>query len=125
MDIALVTLVVLAILTSACGSSLESKSNQPPVISSLESEYTNVYPLGNSEIQCVASDPEDDQISFKWATTGGSLSSTDSITIWEAPNSYGDYHIMVVVTDWNGDSTQASLTISVTPRPSPDGCCGR
>ena len=121
----LVACAVLAMLAGACGSPLESKGNKPPVISSLEAEHANVYPRGSSNIECVASDPEGDQLSFKWSTTGGSLSNAVSIATWESPNIYGDYHIMVFVTDWNGDSTQATLTLSVIPRPSGNGCCGR
>ena len=117
-------LVVLAALGSACGSAPEPEGNQPPVISSLEAKYVNVDPRAASEIRCLASDPDGDEVDFKWSCTGGDLSGAGPVVTWKAPNSYGDYHVMVIVKDSNGGSTQATLTLSVVARP-PKGCCGR
>jgi len=116
--------VVLAVLCSACLVSPEPKGNKPPVISSLEAEYINVYPGGASEIRCVTSDPEDDAVQFKWSSTGGSLMGDGPTITWQAPNDYGDYHIMVIAKDGSGGSAEATLTISVIPRPA-RSCCGR
>ena len=106
---ALIILLSIIILTTACGSS----GNKPPVISSLAADNMYVYPLGTSEIQCIASDPEADNMSFRWSCTDGSFRGSGPIVVWKAPNKYGDYHIMVVAKDENGGSTQSSLTISV------------
>ena len=116
--------MVLAVLCSACLVTAESKGNKPPVISSLEADYINVYPRGASEIRCVASDPESDAVQLKWSSTGGSLTGEGPTVTWESPSDYGDYHIMVIAEDVNGGSTEATLTISVIPRPY-RGCCGR
>ncbi len=121
----LVTLAVLMILASACGSAPGSAGNQPPVISSLEAKYMTLYPKTASEIKCIASDPDGDQVDFKWSCTGGSLSDAGPVVTWKAPNSYGDYHIMVIAEDGGGGSTQAILTLSVVARPASRGCCGR
>ena len=120
----LVMLVVLAALCSGCGSAAEPQGNQPPVISSLEAKYMAVDPRAASEITCAVSDPDGDDVGFKWSCTGGSLSGAGSVVTWTAPNSYGDYHVMVIVKDSNGGSAQATLTLSVVARPS-RGCCGR
>jgi len=116
--------VVLTVLCSACLVTAEQKGNKPPTISNLEAEYISVYPGGASEIRCVASDPEGDTVQFRWSCTGGSLTGDGSTVAWEAPNDYGDYHIMVFVKDGTEASTEAVLTISVVPRPY-TGCCGR
>jgi len=120
----LVTLAVLMILASACGSVPGSAGNQPPVISSLEAKYMALYPKAASEIKCIASDPDGDEVYFKWSCTGGSLSDAGPVVTWKAPNSYGDYHIMVIAEDDGGGSTHGTLTLSVVARPS-RGCCGR
>jgi hypothetical protein len=120
--ISLGIVVVLAMLFSACLVSPGVKGNKPPVISSIEAEYINVYPRANSEIRCVASDPEGDEMQFKWSSDGGKLTGDGSIAIWEAPIDYGDYHITVIAKDGNGSSAEATLAISVIPRPH---CCGR
>jgi len=120
----LVTLAVLTMLASACGSVPDSVGNQPPIISSLEAKYVTLYPKAVSEIKCIASDPDGDEVCFRWSCTGGSLSGAGSVVTWKAPNSYGDYHIMVIAEDDEGGDTQATLTLNVVARPS-RGCCGR
>ena len=124
LGVVLVMLTVFIVPSSACLVPPEPKGNKPPVISNLEAEYISVYPGGASEIRCVASDPEGDAVQFKWSSTGGSLTGDGPIVTWQAPNDYGDYHIMVVTEDGNGGGTQAILTISVVPRPH-SSCCGR
>jgi hypothetical protein len=116
--------MALAVLCSACLVTAEPQGNKPPVISSLESEYVNVYPRGASEIRCVASDTESDAVQFRWSSTGGSLMGEGPTVTWAAPSDYGDYHIMVIAKDGNGGSAEATLTISVIPRPY-RGCCGQ
>ncbi len=116
--------VMAVVLFSSCLVTPEPKGNKPPVISSLEAEYVDVYPRGGSDIRCIASDPEGDAVQFNWSSTGGTLTGEGPTVTWESPNDYGDYHIMVIVKDVNGGSAEATLTISVIPRPS-SGCCGR
>lgn len=116
--------MVIAVLGSACLAPPEPKGNKPPVISSLDIDYMNVYPRGTSEIKCIASDPEGNAVQLQWSSDGGSLIGEGPTVTWQAPNDYGDYHIMVVAQDGNGGSVQATLTVSVIPRPN-RGCCGR
>jgi len=116
--------VVTVVLCGSCLFTPEPKGNKPPVISSLEAEYTNVYPGGASDIRCVVSDPEGDAVQFKWSCDGGTLTGDGASITWELPNDYGDYHIMVIAEDGNEGSAEATLTISVIPRPH-RSCCGR
>ena len=116
--------VMTIVLFSSCLVTPEPKGNKPPVISSLEAEYTNVYPRGGSDIRCIASDPEGDAMQFNWSSTGGTLTGEGPTVTWESPNDYGDYHIMVIAKDNNGGSDEAALTVSVVPRPH-KSCCGR
>ncbi|MBA7678255.1 hypothetical protein ES703_86528 [subsurface metagenome] len=124
-SVLVVVLAVLAAQTSACVSAPVPEGNQPPVISSLEAKYMAVDPRAASEIRCLASDPDGDEVEFKWSCTGGNLSGAGPVVTWRAPNSYGDYHVMVIAKDTNGGSTQAILTLSVVARPASRGCCGR
>jgi hypothetical protein len=116
--------VMLMVLYSACIVAPESKSNKSLVISNLEAKYTDVYSKGVSEIVCVVSAPEGDTVQFKWSSTGGSIIGEGSTVTWQAPEDYGDYHIMVIAQDNNGGSDEAVLTVSVVPRPH-RSCCGR
>lgn len=125
LGIVLVGLAVVAMLAGACGTReapptlLTPNGNQPPVISSLTAAQTTVYPSGNVEIRCAASDADGDQVDFKWTCTGGSFSGGGPSVIWKAPPNYGTYTITVTVEDRKGGSAQASLPITVGANQSP------
>ena len=119
--ICLVLLVTSIILGSACLTTAESKVNKP-VISSLEAEYTNVYPKGWTEIKCVASDLSGENVQFTWSADGGAITGEGSAVYWQGPNEYGDYHVMVTAKDSSGGNAEAVITLSVVPRPY-GSCC--
>ncbi|MCK4403025.1 MAG: PKD domain-containing protein [Dehalococcoidia bacterium] len=93
--------------------------NQPPVISSLTPAQSQVYPLSIIEIQCVASDPDGDAISYAWSTTGGKFTGTGPTVSWIAPEHYGPYEVTVTVQDDGGNSTIKSITLSVVANRDP------
>lgn len=117
----LVVLAVVAMLGGACGpkeapppvTPPTPSGNQPPVISSLLAENMQLYPSGNTQIQCIAQDADGDQLDFKWQCTGGSFSGAGPVVIWQAPGAYGTYTITVTVEDRKGGSAQASLPMTV------------
>jgi hypothetical protein len=124
--IVLVMLSAVAMIGAACGPQETAppvaptpSGNQPPVISSLVADNMQLYPSGNTEIQCIAQDVDSDQLDFKWACTGGSFSGAGNIIIWKAPPDYGTYTITVTVEDGKGGSAQASLPITVGANQSP------
>lgn len=128
LGIVLVLLVVVALSGGACGPKAAPpptlpppvpSGNQPPVISSLTAAKMQMYPSGNTEIQCIAQDADGDQLDFKWACTGGSFSGAGPNVIWQAPSKYGTYDIKVTAEDRKGGSAQASLTITVGANQSP------
>jgi len=107
--IMLTILIIITSFVSACTVSM----NQSPKISSLEASHMYVYPMGKTELQCIAVDPDGDNINFKWSCTDGTFIGTGPIVTWKAPNAYGDFHIMVIAEDSKGSSSQANLTIGV------------
>ncbi len=121
LGIAVVMLVVVALLGGACGPKAPPPptlppvptGNQPPVISSLTAAKMQLYPSGNTEIQCIAQDADGDQLDFKWACTGGNFSGAGPTVIWQAPAAYGTYTVTVTADDRKGGSAQASLTMTV------------
>jgi hypothetical protein len=78
-----------------------------------------LYPSGNTEIQCIAQDADGDRLNFTWAATGGDFSGAGPIIIWKAPPNYGTYTITVRVDDGKGGSVQTSLPITVGANQSP------
>jgi hypothetical protein len=72
-----------------------------------------VAPLGNCTVTCEASDPDKDNLSYKWSATGGNITGEGHIITWTAPEGVGNYNITVVVTDEMGGKTTSLLVIKV------------
>ncbi len=125
----ILAIFALLIVSSACEPGEEATPtptptpepgiNQPPVISSLTPAQSQVYPLSIIEIQCVASDPDGDAISYAWSTTGGKFTGTGPTVSWIAPEYYGTYEVTVTVQDDKGNSTIKSITLRVVANRDP------
>jgi hypothetical protein len=120
----LVLVVALIVFLNACLFTPQVKDGGALAISNLETEYTSVYPRNMSQIKCITSAPEGDTVNFIWSTDGGSIRGEGPLVTWEAPDDYGDYHVMVTAKDNNGGIAEAFVTVSVVPRPYKH-CCGR
>jgi hypothetical protein len=115
--------MALIMLNSACLVANEPQSNTL-AIASMGADYMAVYPRGMSEIKCVTSAPGGDTVQYVWSSDGGSVTGEGSTVLWQAPNEYGDFHVMVTAKDNNGGKAEGVLTLSVVPRPH-KSCCGR
>lgn len=107
--IILIILIAVVLNLFACKIAL----NRPPQIAALKASDLYIYPTGTTELQCIVTDPEGDKISFRWSANDGSFTGNGPVVTWKAPNKYGDFHIMVVVDDINGNSSRATVTIKV------------
>jgi hypothetical protein len=122
----LYALVVLTVTGTLLCTACSTTGNKAPHISGLEASTLYVYPTGKSTIDCIVSDPEGDDITFKWACSDGEFIGSGPVVTWKAPNKYGDCHIMVIAQDTNGNSDQATLTIGVLVNENENqSCCGR
>ena len=95
--------------------------NQPPTITSLTANPSNVLISKTSTITVVASDPDGDPLTCAWSKDGGTLSSTTgcgSVT-WTAPATPGTYAVYVSVTDNKEGHSPITwaATIPVTAEP--------
>jgi len=104
----LIILVVAALLIGSC-----VPANQPPVISSLTANEEQIAPAGSCQIECIASDPDEDELSYTWSAGGGNISGEGSIVTWMAPDEPGAYTIVVKVTDGRDGEATTQLTIDV------------
>ena len=105
----LIMTAVIMLLVPSC----TMTPNHPPIITSLEAEAETVFPSGSCQIVCTASDPDGDELSYKWSTSGGDIYVTGHEVTWTAPEEVGIYSITVVVDDDYGGSATGTLTISV------------
>jgi len=119
----LIIIIMICLLAAGCIVSV----NMPPKIAGLEIEHLSLYPKQSTEIKCSASDPEGGPLTFNWSCTDGSFSGSGPVVTWTAPNKYGDFHIIVVVKDEKGNSSQSGATINVVVNENQPDCetCGR
>jgi hypothetical protein len=85
--------------------------NNPPIIGNLivtpkETRYMEEIPGGykilkgkSCEIECIASDPDNDELLYEWSTDGGNISGESSTVTWTAPLRGGEVNITVTVSD--------------------------
>ncbi len=112
-----VVLLSIILIVGGCAS-----ANQPPSITSLKAKQDVLSPLSSCLIECVASDDDGDELSYEWSAGEGDILDVGGASIaWTAPESEGEYSIMVKVTDGNGGEATDSVIITVT-RPTPS--CG-
>jgi hypothetical protein len=98
---------------------IEVRDNQPPNITSLVADAAWTAPSGNLQVTCTATDPDNDELSYEWTTTGGHISGTGAAVNWTAPQEVGTYNITVVVKDGYGGEDIRKIPLSVTLSPPP------
>jgi len=91
----------------------EPMSNQSPVIDSLTCQWRQVKESMSVPIECAASDPDGDELSYSWSVDSGTITGEGAVGDWLTPRKYGVYTITVTVSDGRGGQDTASLEISV------------
>jgi hypothetical protein len=92
---------------------VDVRVNHPPVIERLIPKPPAVLQGKTSTIRCIASDPDGDELSYSWSATRGNISGQGSSAVWTAPNTCGNYVIMLTVADGRGGETSKELEIEV------------
>lgn len=118
-------LAVALVLATSCGDDgpVQPK-NRPPRIHGLVAFPTVVPRGGTSDLTVLASDPDNDTLTYAWSAPAGTLEEpTGDRTRWTAPNAAGVVRIGVVVSDGTAaESTFVNLpvgsgTLIVTSEP--------
>ncbi|MFU8796357.1 MAG: PKD domain-containing protein [Dehalococcoidia bacterium] len=78
----------------------------PPVITALEVVSDRVFPSGNTEIVCIASSPDGEELMYEWSCDDGDIEGTGATVTWTAPDTEGIYRITVTVTAVGGQDTK-------------------
>jgi hypothetical protein len=95
------------------------RTSNPPTVTSLIADASWTTPLGSLQVTCTASDPDDDELSYEWTTSGGNISGTGAVVNWTAPEEVGIYSVTVVVIDGQGSSATKTLPIGVATEQPP------
>ncbi len=88
-------------------------ANYPPRIKSLTQASDTLILNDSTKIFCTAVDPDNDQLTYKWNSSGGTIEGSGNQIIWKAPNMQGSYIITCTVSDSTGNQISASDTIQV------------
>jgi len=112
---------VTVVVTDSHGSSVTKsatvtvRTNSSPNIASLATDADWSHPLGILQVNCNATDPDGDELSYEWSASGGNITGTGAAVNWTAPQEIGVYNITVVVSDSYGGSDTRTVPISVAP----------
>ena len=97
-----------------------TKSNNPPIITSIVANPTTISTGAVSAITCTASDLDSDTLTYTWSAASGTISGTGSQINWTAPASSSTYIINITVSDGHGGSAQSSVNVGAYPHELPD-----
>ena len=87
--------------------------NNPPVIENMTTDCPRVKKAGTATIECVATDPDNDELTYTWSADRGTTSGEGPTFIWLGPPEYGTYTITVTVTDDRGGEATSTIDIIV------------
>ena len=113
----LLSLSVLLISLTACGSSGGGTSNQNPVITSVTAEPASVAPGASSIITVVASDPNDDSLTYTYSASNGTTSGNGATATFLAGSAAGTATVTVTVNDTRGGTASSSTNITIVQLP--------
>lgn len=124
--VGLALLVISTTINSACAvstepSQLPEQQNSQPVIHYLTAHdltvQRQVAPSSGITVRCVATDDDEDRLSYKWSATGGKIEGEAEDILWIAPDTTGNHTIAVEVNDGKGGKATSSITLLVTNEP--------
>lgn len=103
---AVASLIAIVTLGNGC-----LQPNREPVIYRLQADREWVELEGQTEIECLAFDPDNDEFAYQWATSGGTISGRSAVALWRAPDKPGEYTVTATVTDASGGEVAAQLVL--------------
>ena len=107
------------LLAAGCGDDdppLVPPDPKPPTIQSVTCTPSSVAAGGIVTVSVVATDPDDDPLTYSYTPNGGAISGTGSTVAWTVPNTAGAYSVSVTVSDGSLTSEPASGSVTVTPQ---------
>lgn len=126
-------LAVIMTLSWSCEGAAEP-SNDDPTISNITAEPTSVEIGGQTTLTAVASDINEDELTYNWSATGGTITGSGYEVTWAAPESAGTYTISLIVVDASDGADTSTIdidavvtklySVAVTTGPAMDGSGG-
>jgi len=92
---------------------IQVRTNKAPVVNNLTADRDWTLPSGSLNVTCIASDTDNDRLTYEWSVTGGTITGTGPQVAWNAPEQTGIYYLTVEVTDPYGGKDTRTLPVSV------------
>lgn len=90
--------------------------NKPPTIE-CQTSTMDVASGGSIDLRAKASDPDGDNLTYTWSSTGGSVSGSGATATFNATGvTAGSYTVTVSVADGRGGKASCSMTVNVSER---------
>jgi hypothetical protein len=115
-----VLLGISIFLIGGCAPADHPPVNHPPAITALEARQSVIGPQDSCVVECIASDPDGDELTYEWSANKGSINGTGATVAWSAPETEGIYTVAVKVADGNGGEATDSITITVKANRPPE-----
>ena len=94
-------------------------ANSPPTIDELMTTDETLYGDEECTLYCIASDVDDDELSYVWSATEGTIATDGPTAKWTAPRRAGTSSVMVQVDDGKGGLQSEFVLLSVLKNQSP------
>jgi len=75
---------------------------------------TDWSPGTEDQVACLASDPDGDELTYRWTADNGTIRGEGDKITWVAPDKMGKYNISVTVTDSKGLETSVTKEVRVS-----------
>jgi hypothetical protein len=87
--------------------------NIAPQIIDIQKDNDYTTPGSSIQFNCIATDANNDPLSYTWSSGNGTFNGSGSSTNWTAPNQEGIFDVTVKVTDGGGLSAQTTIKVLV------------
>ncbi len=99
--------------TAVLSMALVAAINDAPQIAAVQKSVPFVAPGESAQLNCLATDANQDPLTFIWTATGGTFSGSGQAVQWTAPTTEGAVELKVKVSDGRGLSAEATTRILV------------
>jgi hypothetical protein len=89
------------------------KPNQNPKVVSVAADPASVAPGQRSTITVAATDPDNDELSYSYEATGGTISGSGKSVTFHAGNTPGSAYVTVAVKDGRGGTGGGYVVIAI------------
>jgi hypothetical protein len=87
--------------------------NSLPQIEKITANPRKLYLGESSELRCIASDADGDQLSYSWSSIYGTINGSGENIKWMSPNTEGNFKVYCQVSDGKGGFAEDSISLEV------------